>query len=78
MLKNLLLDITSQTVPYRIPILQKFFQTQKLWYAELDKFLWLYVPEQMKIAKKYYRFLGLDDVQVLLDSEFHEHRFVGL
>jgi len=78
MLKNLLLDITSQTLPDRIPILQNFFQTQKWGYAEGDKFLWLYVPEQRKIAKKYYKFLNLDDVQFLLDSEFHEHRFVGL
>ena len=78
MLKSLLLDIMSEARMDRVPILQKFFQTHKWWYAEGDKFFWLYVPEQRKIAKKYYKNLKLDDVKKLLDSEFHEHRFVGL
>jgi len=78
MLKSTLLDLASEAKFDRIPILQKFFQTHKWWYAEWDKFLGLYVPDMRRIAKKYYKFSNLADIQSLMNSEIHEHRFVWL
>jgi hypothetical protein len=34
------------------------------------------MPEQRKIVKKYFREIGFDDIQSLLESKYHEFRMV--
>jgi 3-methyladenine DNA glycosylase AlkD len=57
--------------------LSRYFKTGPGEYGEGDQFLGLTVPTARKIAKPFVE-LPLDEVDVLLDSGVHEHRFVGL
>ncbi len=63
--------------PDRAASSAKFFRTGPGDYGEGDRFAGVPVPQQRKIAK---RFRGLDrsQVNVLLDSDIHEHRLTGL
>jgi 3-methyladenine DNA glycosylase AlkD len=54
-----------------------WFKTSKGEYGEGDKFIGVRVPAQRAIAEKYHR-LGLDEIEKLLESPIHEHRFTGL
>jgi|SRR5450631_2311016 3-methyladenine DNA glycosylase AlkD len=54
-----------------------WFKAGKGEYGEGDKFIGVRVPAQRAIAEKYYR-LGLDEIEKLLESPIHEHRFTGL
>jgi 3-methyladenine DNA glycosylase AlkD len=54
-----------------------FFKTGPGEYGEGDLFLGLPVPVSRKIARAFSG-LSFDDLDVLLDSEIHEHRFVAL
>jgi 3-methyladenine DNA glycosylase AlkD len=57
--------------------LRRFFKTGPGEYGEGDEFLGLTVPTARRLMKP---FVGLpfEQVDLLLDSEVHEHRFVGL
>jgi 3-methyladenine DNA glycosylase AlkD len=57
--------------------LRRFFKTGRGEYGEGDMFLGLSVPTTRRIVKPFLD-LPLDQVNVLLDSAVHEHRFVGL
>ncbi|HEX4444994.1 MAG TPA: DNA alkylation repair protein [Galbitalea sp.] len=57
--------------------LSRFFKTGPGEYGEGDVFLGLTVPTTRRLLKPYLA-LPLDQVDILLDSEVHEHRFVGL
>lgn len=57
---------------------QKFFKTGIGEYGYGDKFLGISVPIIRKLAKKYYRELRLDDIQVLIKNEYHEIRLFSL
>ena len=57
--------------------LQRFFKTGKGQYGAGDKFIGVRVPATRAIAKNFAE-LSPADLNDLLDSEFHEHRFAAL
>jgi hypothetical protein len=70
-------EVTAMRDPARAKFLQGFFRTGAGEYGEGDKMLGLSVPDQRVIAKAF-RALPLDQTAKLLESEFHEHRLIGL
>ena len=77
MLDQIKKELSKLKDPDRAKNLSWFFKTGKAQYGEGDVFLGIKVPEQRKIAKKYIH-LSLDDLQELLNSKIHEHRFTAL
>jgi 3-methyladenine DNA glycosylase AlkD len=77
MLDQLKRDLLQISDPDHAKRLAGFFKTGKGQYGEGDLFLGIPVPKQRKIAKKYFN-LGLNGIQELLKSKFHEHRFTAL
>jgi 3-methyladenine DNA glycosylase AlkD len=77
MLDQIKNEMSHLSDPDRAKNLSWFFKTGKGQYAEGDIFLGIPVPEQRKVAKKYGD-LSLTDLQELLSSEIHEHRFTAL
>ena len=77
MLDQIKRDLLQLGDPNRAKKLSGFFKTGKGQYGEGDLFLGIPVPEQRKVAKKYVN-LSLNDIQELLNSKIHEHRFTAL
>jgi 3-methyladenine DNA glycosylase AlkD len=77
MLAQIIRNLAQLKNPDRAKNLSWFFKTGKGQYGEGDIFLGIPVPEQRKIAKKYIS-LSLNDLQELLSSKIHEHRFTAL
>src|SRR5450631_3754989 len=71
------LEVSAQSSPERVLLLQRFFRTGPGEYAEGDRFLGLAMPQQRSIARQF-RDLPLIEIQKLLDSPFHEHRMIAL
>ena len=57
--------------------LWRFFKTWKWEYWQWDVFLWITVPEQRKLVGEFV-FLEKEQLQVLLNSKYHEHRLTAL
>lgn len=70
--------IKSSGTPERAKASTWFFKTGKGQYGYGDIFLGITVPEQRKIAKKFYKTISLEEVQKLLQSKIHEDRFIAL
>ena len=77
MLTQIKKDLAQLRDPDRAKNLSWFFKTAKGQYGEGDIFLGILVPEQRKVAKKHID-LSLNDLQELLNSKIHEHRFTAL
>lgn len=76
--KVIMEELDNVSIPENVPFLQKFFKTFPGEYAEGDKFIGVRVPEQRTIAKKHFKNCGLNDIQKLLTSPYHEHRLTAL
>ena len=72
MYKEIIKDLENLKNPDKAKILSRFFKTWKWGYWEWDKFLWIPVPPQREVAKKYFEKCSLDDIEKLLKSEYHE------
>ncbi len=55
----------------------RFFKTGKGQYGEGDLFLGIRVPTSRAIVKEYSRETSIEDVDILLASQYHEIRLVG-
>ena len=77
MLDRLIAELKSLGNPEKAKGYQRFFKTGKGQYGEGDIFMGIRTPVQREIAKKY-SVLSLKDLQKLLESKIHEHRFVAL
>lgn len=77
MLNDIKRELKSLSDPVRAKHSGRYFKTGKGEYGEGDKFLGLTVPEQRKIAKKYFDQLTFDEVKNLLSSNIHEYRFAA-
>ena len=75
--KNVIADLRSVANPKKAKDLQWFFKTGPGQYAEGDVFLGVMVPQNRKIAKKYFD-LPLPEIKKLTESIYHEVRFCGL
>lgn len=70
------LEILS--IPEKAEFFPKFFKTGKGEYGEGDLFLGVIVPDQRKVAKKFYSKISLEELSELLSSKYHEHRLTAL
>lgn len=57
--------------------LARFFKCSKGEYGEGDRFLGIKVPVTRSIVKKYGKEVTLEDVEILINSEWHEIRLAG-
>ncbi|GHT60036.1 DNA alkylation repair protein [Bacteroidia bacterium] len=73
----ILQELLSVANPEKAKFLQGFFKTGKGQYAEGDVMLGIVVPIIRDIVKRSPALL-FDEIQVLLDSEYHEARLTGL
>jgi 3-methyladenine DNA glycosylase AlkD len=73
----ILQELLSVANPEKAKFLQGFFKTGKGQYAEGDVMLGIVVPLTRDIVKRSPALL-FDEIQVLLDSEYHEARLAGL
>ena len=78
MYKEITEDLGKLKNPDKAKILSRFFKNWKWEYWEWDKFLWIPVPNERAVAKKYFEKCNLDDIEKLLKSQYHEIRLTAL
>lgn len=71
-------DLKALIKPDKVAFLPHFFKTEEGGYAAGDKFIGIVVPDQRKVAQKYYKDATLDDLNDLINSQIHEHRLTTL
>ena len=71
-------DLQALIKPDKAIFLPYFFKTEEGGYAADDKFTGVVVPDQRKVAQKYYKQATFDDLNELIQSEIHEHRLTAL
>ena len=70
-------DLRHYVHPEKARFLPRFFKTGLGEYAEGDLFLGVVVPDIRKVFKAY-KYLNWDDLKALLQSPYHEERFLAL
>lgn len=78
MLKQIIKELQRHADPERAIHSLRFFKTGPGEYGEGDKFLGITTPIERKIAKKYYKSISIDEVQILLSNRFHDIRMTAL
>lgn len=77
-LKSLKDSLLTHADPAKAAFLPKVFQSYPGGYGEGDEFIGVTVPNQRKVAKKYYKDISLADAGELLRDPVHEHRLTAL
>ena len=80
-MKNILAiknELQQNTNVEKAKHLPRFFQAFPGGYGENDKFIGISVPDQRKIANKYYKVCSLSEVEQLLNESVHEYRLTAL
>ncbi|MCL4364101.1 DNA alkylation repair protein [Patescibacteria group bacterium] len=78
MLKQIIKELQRHADKQRAAHSLRFFKTGPGEYGEGDKFLGITTPIERKIAKKYYKSISIDEVQILLSNRFHDIRMTAL
>lgn len=78
MIQKIKTDLKKASSQQKAKILTRFFKCGKGEYGEGDKFIGITVPDQRKVAKKYYEKISLIQTEKLLQSSIHEHRLTTL
>ena len=71
-------DLNQYTNNEKASFLPRFFKTGAGEYGEGDKFIGVTVPNQRKVARKYYNDIELDELEMLLREPIHEYRLTAL
>lgn len=71
-------ELNGYMNPEKAAFLPNFFQTYPGGYGEGDRFIGVVVPDQRKVARKYYRAISLTELEQLIQSEVHEHRLTAV
>lgn len=75
---NIIIELRTFANPEKALFFPKFFKTGRGEYGEGDQFLGVKVPDQRKIAEKYWKLTGHKDLEVLISSPYHEVRLTCL
>lgn len=71
-------DLRKVSVPGKAKELMRFFKTGPGDYGEGDIFIGVTVPEQRKIARRYYKTVSFEELEKLLQDPYHECRLTAL
>lgn len=71
-------ELKKQINVEKAEFLPKFFQAFPGGYGEGDQFIGVTVPNQRKVARKYYKDISLDEIEILLKEPIHEYRLTAL
>lgn len=71
-------ELDSLADPAKAAILGRFFQAFPGGYGEGDRFIGVAVPDQRKIARRYYGKVALSELELLLHDPCHERRQTAL
>lgn len=77
-IENIKLELNKHADPEKANFLPNFFKAGPGGYGEGDKFIGVKVPIQRKVARKYFKTLSLEEVEVLLRGPIHEYRLTAL
>ena len=75
--QNIIDDLIKFSDPEKADFLSRFFKTKPGQYGEGDILLGITVPKQRSLIKKYLN-IELDELSVVLQSEYHECRLTAL
>ena len=71
-------DLRKVSIPGKAKELMRFFKTGPGDYGEGDIFIGVTVPEQRKIARRYYKTISFEELEKLLQDPYHECRLTAL
>ena len=71
-------DLRKVSIPGKAKELMRFFKTGPGDYGEGDIFIGVTVPEQRKIARRYYKTISFEELEKLLQDPCHECRLTAL
>lgn len=78
LLQEIKKDLQKAVIPGKAKELMRFFKTGPGDYGEGDLFIGVTVPEQRKIARRYYKKITPTDLEKLLQDPCHEYRLTAL